>query len=255
MIPIVPTHISLYAKPSISNLSTNHEIPTDLEDQSLTSDRGHGSNTDWQNTKRLGITPSQHLRRHFVALARRIKHWSSPVQRPVKIGVTSLDRKVGKSTIAFNLAAALARIEVDRVLLVESDFGKHFISRRLGSGGSPGLSEIISSAVEPSECILSTPINRLSVLGSGHISEQESVEMPFDRLGPVLEEDFSQFGYLVFDLPVASDLTSCYSLLPHIDGVVIAVEADKIDQKQIARAKNRIAQSGADLVGLIINRA
>lgn len=203
----------------------------------------------------MGVTPSQHLRRHFIALARRIKHWSSPVQRPVKIGVTSIDRGVGKSTIAFNLAAALARIEADRVLLAEADFGKHFISRKLGSGGSPGLSEIISAAVEPSECVLATPINGLSVLGSGHISEQESVEMPFDRLGTILEEDFSQFGYLVFDLPVANDLTSCYSLLPHIDGVMIAVEADKIDRKQIARSKNRIAQSGADLVGLIINRA
>lgn len=237
------------------NLPANPNSSTDIERQLLTSDSVQPVGADWQHAKRLGITPSQHLRRHFVALARRIKHWSAPVQRPVKIGVTSLDRRVGKSTIAFNLAAALARIEADNVLLAEADFGKHFISRRLGSGGAPGLSEIISSAVEPSKCILATPIDGLSVLGSGHISEQESVEMPFDRLGNVLEEGFTQFGYIIFDLPVASDLTSCYSLLPHIDGVALAVEADKIDRKQIARSRNRIANCGADLIGLILNRA
>jgi len=130
-------------------LSTKHETSTSIEDQSLKNGHGQHLGADWQNSKRFGIAPSQHLRRHFVALSRRIKHWSSPVQRPVKIGITSIDRGVGKSTIAFNLAAILARI----------------------------------------------------------------------------------------------------------DGVLIAVEADRIDRKQIARSKNRIAQSGADLVGLIINQA
>ncbi len=214
---------------------------------------GNG-NPDWQRARRLGISPSVHLRRHFVALARRVKHFAAPFARPAKIGVTSLDRRVGKSTIAFNLASALASIESDRVLLAEADFGKHFLSRRLGSGGSPGLSEIIAAAADPSECILSTPIDRLSVLGSGHISEQDSVEMPFDSLGTILDERFNNFGYLVFDLPVANELTSCFSILPHLDGVMLAVEANKIDRKQIARAKTRITNCGVELIGLVINR-
>ena len=212
------------------------------------------SRQDWRIAQRHGISPSTHLRRHFVALARRVKHWAGTCNRPTKIGVTSLDRRVGKSTISFNLASALTRIESDQVLLVEADFGKHFVSRRLGFAGTPGLSEIICSGNEPQNCILPTPIGDLSVLGSGHISEQESVEMPFDLLGPILDNNFDQFGYLIFDLSVASDLTSCYSILPYMDGVIIAVEAGNIDRKQIGRAKNRLANMGVELIGLVINR-
>lgn len=210
--------------------------------------------SDWQGSQRHVLSPSSHLRRHFVALARRVKQWAAPCGRPAKIGVTSLDRKVGKSTISFNLASALTRIESDHVLLVEADFGKHFVSRKLGFAGTPGLSEIIVSGNNPEECILPTPIGDLSVLGSGHISEQESVEMPFDLLGPILDNNFDQFGYLIFDLSVANDLSSCYSILPYLDGVIIAVDAANIDRKQIGRAKTRLASMGVELIGMVINR-
>ena len=218
------------------------------------------SRGEWSEARRLGVSPSIDLRRHFAALARRVKQWSAPTGRPAKIGVTSLDRvrnrnrNVGKSSIAFNLAASLTRIGGDRILLVESDFGKYFISRKLGYAGATGLSEIIVDGVEPSECILSTPINDLSVLGPGHISELDSVEMPFDLLGPILDSNFDQFGYLIFDLPVANDLTSCYSILPYLDGVMLTVEAGKIDRKQIDRAKQRLANMGVELIGLVINQ-
>ncbi len=202
----------------------------------------------------FALAPSAQLRRHFVALARKVKQWSSPCGRPTKIGVTSLDRRVGKSTVAFNLASALTRIENDQVLLVEADFGKHFVSRQLGNAGSPGLSDVITQGIEPTECIFDTPIRDLSILGSGHINEQDSVEMPFDLLGPALDSRFDSFGYLVFDLPVANDLTSCYSILPNVDGVMLVVDAGKIDRKQINRAKQKLAACNAELIGLVINQ-
>ena len=95
----------------------------------------------------------------------------------------------------------------------------------------------------------------LFVLGSGHISEQESVELPFDLLDPILNNNFDEFGYLVFDLPVACDLTSCYSILPSLDGVMIVVDADKIDRKQICRAKQKLTGCDSELIGLVINQA
>lgn len=208
---------------------------------------------DWQDAQRMGITPSIKLRRHFVALARRVCHWSESQSRPVRVGVTSLERRVGKSTIAFNLSTALTRIVGEQVLLVEADFGKHFISRRLGSAGAPGLSEVIGRGADAKECILPVPLGELSVLPSGRVSEQDSVELPFDRLGEVLDQQLGQFEFLVFDLPVANDLTSCFSMLPHLDGVMVAVDAGRIEPKQIHRARKRLADLGVDLMGMVIN--
>ena len=95
----------------------------------------------------------------------------------------------------------------------------------------------------------------LFVLGSGPVSEQESVEMPFDLLAPILSNHFDEFGYMIFDLAVACELTSCYSILPSLDGVMIVVDAGKIDRKQICRAKQKLAACGSELVGLVINQA
>ena len=78
--------------------------------------------------------------------------------------------------------------------------------------------------------------------------------MPFDLLGPILDNNFDQFGYLIFDLSVANDLSSCYSILPYLDGVIIAVDAANIDRKQIGRAKTRLASMGVELIGMVINR-
>jgi capsular exopolysaccharide synthesis family protein len=213
------------------------------------------SGSEWQAASRLGILPSVNLRRHFVALARQVKQWAITRGRPIKVGVTSLERKVGKSTIAFNLAASLSRVERDQVLLVEADFGKHFISRRLGSAGTSGLSDILLGQATASECIQRTPIDRLAVLGSGHINEVESVELPFDTMGTVLDQYCERFGYMIFDLPVASELTSCYSILPSIDGVIVVVEANKIDRRHVIRVKNRLTSCGVDILGMVINRA
>ena len=198
--------------------------------------------------------PSVKLRPHFLALARRVRTWFGAGQRPAKVGITSLDRGAGRSTVAFNLSASLTRIDHDSVLLIESDFGRPFISRRLGVADSAGLSDIIRCEVEPTQCIVDSPIEKFSVLSAGRVSEQDSLELPFEQLENVLKCQFERFGFLVFDLPVANELTSCYSIVPHLDGIIITIGEDRIDRKQIAEAKQRVAACGSELVGVVINR-
>ena len=96
---------------------------------------------------RRGLAPSTSLRRHFIALARQVENWwQSQENRPargLRIGVTSLESGAGRSTVSFNLAASMASLTRDSVLLLESDFGKHYVTRRLGFARSAGLSDVI----------------------------------------------------------------------------------------------------------------
>jgi len=104
---------------------------------------------DRQRAKRMGVAPSSSLRRHFMSLARQVRHWSASkkteiVDRPITIGVTSLNSGAGKSTVSYNLSAAICSIGRTSALLVESDFGSHYITRRLGQARSAGLSEMLT---------------------------------------------------------------------------------------------------------------
>ena len=210
--------------------------------------------------RRKGVAPSTRLRRHFFALARQVRHWaeSRPAHesgRGLAIGVTSLASGNGRSTVSFNLACALTSLLRNPVLLVESDFGKHYISRLLGFGRAPGLGELLLGVAEFDEAVFPTPVTNLSVLGAGRKSDQEALELPFDPLPHLMSEQLNEFGFMVFDLPLANHLTACHSVTPHLDGVVLVIESNQIDQRQISRFRRQLESQGIEIVGVVLNKA
>jgi Mrp family chromosome partitioning ATPase len=212
---------------------------------------------DRQRAKRMGVAPSASLRRHFLALARQSRQWfqNHKASKPTKmIGITSLNYGAGNSTVAYNLAAALTSLERTRVLLVEADFGRHYITRRLGQSRSPGLSELILDFAGVDEVIHETPITDLDVIGCGQKSDQEALELPFDLMPQVMSEKFSEYGYVVFDLPIANHLTACHSISTHLDGLILTVEANQIDHRQINRFRSHMKSLGVEIIGLVINK-
>ena len=76
---------------------------------------------DRQRAKRMGVAPSASLRSHFMSLARQVRRWSETkteiVDRPVTIGITSLNSGAGKSTVSYNLSAAVCSIGRTATLL------------------------------------------------------------------------------------------------------------------------------------------
>ena len=218
------------------------------------------SQRDFKSARRKGVSPSSSLRRHFFALARQVRQWGE--SRPVHesgcgqaIGITSLVSGEGKSTVSFNLACALTSLSRNRVLLVESDFGKHNISRRLGYGRAAGLGEMLLGVAEIDETVFPTPMTDLSVMGAGRISDQDALELPFDMLPRVIGEKLNEFGFLVFDLPLANHLTACHSISPFLDGVVLKVESNQIDQQQIDRFRRQLEGQGVEIIGVVLNKA
>lgn len=211
-----------------------------------------------QRAKRMGIAPSASLRRHFLSLARQTRQWAHQNNcasvRPCSIGITSINSGSGNSTVAYNLAVAMTSIARAKVLLVESDFGRHFITRRLGRGRQLGLSELLTGVVELDEVVTETPIKNLDAMGCGQITEQVSLELPFDELPAVINRNFVGYGYAIFDLPVANNLTACYSLAPALDGIILNVDANQIDHKLISRFRTSMQALNVPIVGMVFNK-
>jgi Mrp family chromosome partitioning ATPase len=53
---------------------------------------------------------------------------------------------------------------------------------------------------------------------------------------------------------MASNLTACYSIAPSLDGIILTVEANHIDQKLITRFRNSMQSLGVPIVGMVINK-
>jgi len=224
----------------------------------MRTDLTNSNHSDRQRAKRMGVAPSSSLRRHFLSLARQTRQWAHSTSlasmRPCNVGVTSVGRGSGSSTVAYNLAVAMTSVARSRVLLVESDFGKHFVTRRLGNARKMGLSELLTGVAELDETICETPILNLDAMGCGQVNEQIALELPFDELPSVINGNFTEYGYAIYDLPVASNLTACYSIVPSLDGIILNVEANQIDQKLISRFRNSMKALSVPIIGMVINK-
>ena len=226
-------------------MSTDNAINSDVRDR--------------QRAKRMGVAPSSSLRRHFLSLARQTKQWAKSNNRMstqpcCSIGVTSMSRGAGNSTVAYNLAVAMTSVARSKVLLVESNFGRHFITRRLGHARQHGLAELLTGMAEMDKVVAETPIRNLDVMGCGQVDEQIALELPFDELPSVMNRNFIDYGFTIFDLPMASQLTACHSIVPSLDGVILTVEANHIDHKLISRFRNSMQSLGVPIVGMVINK-
>jgi len=218
------------------------------------------NNMKRQRNRSRSVVPSNSLKGHFFALARQIRRWadsneSLSVNGSVSIGVTSLERGVGSSTVSFNLACALASLCRSRTLLVESDFGHSYVSRRLGHAKAAGLSELLAGEATEHETVFATPITDVSVLGCGQKVGHEALELPFEGLETLLNETLAEYAHSVFDLPLASDVTACHSIVPYLDGVILTADSNYIDQRRVARFKRQVEGYGVPVLGIVLNKS
>ncbi len=239
----------------------SHTISNSTDSQSPRQPRNpnRGSAQRARDARRLGIQPSNQLRSHFLALARRVRTWEMhrddlTAVRPVSIGVTSLEGGAGRSTVAFNLAHALAGLDEESSLLIETEGGRHSISRRVARS-KPGLVQWLGDNVDPRECLVELPVDGVQIMGPGSSDPDEILGLPFQGLAARVQDQLDEFTHVVWDLPVAEDLTACFSICPELDGVMLVVPADDIDPKAVQRFQRRLADCETDLIGLVINQA
>ena len=200
----------------------------------------------------LKLKPSERLKLHFLALARQLVDWNQHESGRQAIGVAGCTPKVGASTVAFNLAASLAKICAGEVLLIETDFGNPLVSKQRGKQVS-GFSDILSLQSSPEQCILTTSIDGLSVLGCGAVGVAEAMSLSFESLSNFNNELREKFDFVIYDLPTASDMTPCFTIANQLDGTVLVCAADQVDQEKIRRIKKRLSYTS--IVGLVLNRA
>ncbi len=131
--------------------------------------------------------------------------------------ITSSISGEGKSFLAVNLAAALARVD-KKVLVMECDLRKPAVCKKLGVSPGKGLTDYLIGAAGFEEILRPVEkIQNISLISSGPIPPNP-VELLMNRkFSPLMEKLKTQFHYIVIDAPPVAILT---------DAKVLAMEAD-----------------------------
>lgn len=170
------------------------------------------------------------------------------------IGFTSFAPGEGKTTISLQTAISFAQLG-KRVLLVDADLRKSVLVGQLRLKTKvEGLSHYLSGLANVSELIQETDIPGLYIMFAG-VRVPNSTELlgseNFARLIPALKD---VFDYVVVDTAPIGQIIDCALMAPHLDGVVMVIDASHNSYKLERRVKNQIEKSGGKVLGAVLNQ-
>lgn len=169
--------------------------------------------------------------------------------------VTSAEEGEGKSTVAVNLAFALAAVG-RKVVLLEADMRRPTAAAQLGvSPRAQGLSDLLVSSARIDDYLVSAPGEaEVKVLPSGRTPPNSADLLSAGRMSEVVGEMREAGDILIVDspplLPVAD--TRVLMRMPEIDGVIVVSRAGVSQRDRVKAARRILEHSGRRIFGLVV---
>jgi receptor protein-tyrosine kinase len=194
------------------------------------------------------------IKRPIIHNARRTA--TSAIRNGNLIMVTSALPGEGKTFTAINLALSVA-MELDTtVLLVDGDVAHPELPRVLGTPGSPGLLELLTTnELDVSDAIVRTNVDNLSVLPAGAHHRRATELLASEQMAIVLHELATRYPdrIVIFDSPPLLPTTEARALALHMGQIVMVVAADSTRQHAVNLALATI--ENCDIVLMMLNKA
>ena len=170
------------------------------------------------------------------------------------IQVTSPLPGDGKSTLASNLAVAIAQTE-KRVLLIDADFRKPTIHSLFGREKytAVGLAELVRGEADLTDEDVSTDIRNLFVLSCGDRPENPSELLTGPNFVATLEMLRARFDYVILDTPPILVVTDPIAIAARVDAVLMVLRLRRGSRAAACRAREMLKEIDANLIGVVVN--
>jgi len=172
---------------------------------------------------------------------------------PRIIVVTSPKQSDGKSTIAANLAAAIA-IGGQPVTLIDGDLRRPTVADSLGLVDGAGLTDVLVRRVTAAQVMQDHPdVPGLRVLASGAIPPNPSELLGSQTMRTLIAE-LAQDAMVIIDAPPLLAVTDAAVLSRSADGAIVVISHGGTLDSELAASLNHIAQVHGRTLGIVFNR-
>lgn len=170
-----------------------------------------------------------------------------------KILVTSSISGEGKSTVAINLAIALA-FSGNRVLLIDCDLRKPSLQKYLQIGSNiPGLTSALTGVSHIRECIFHLVEMNIDIVTAGAIPPNPAELLGSNKMSEILDAITPYYDYILFDTPPVSVVTDAAVLANLADGYVLVIKHHFTKIEQVQLAKKNLDHVNACPIGAVLN--
>ena len=204
-----------------------------------------------------------------------------PAERVQSLLVTSCAAQEGKTTVAWNLAEAMAMSAAGRVLLIEADLRRPTLAGVHGLHPEPGLSTVLSdqsdlgSALQhvelgpfgnelvpagftngdgPAGLNGHEPTHSFDVLVAGPPPPNPSELIESDTMKQLLEGAIASYDTVLIDSGPALLVPEAIALVSDVSGVLVVSHVGGTTRDELIQLREQLNLLGAPVVGVVANR-
>jgi capsular exopolysaccharide synthesis family protein len=176
----------------------------------------------------------------------------SNIDTPLKsVTVTSTIAGDGKSTVAINLALAMAETD-RRVLLIDADLRAPSIAAATGTIGTVGLTTVLVGKASIDDAIQPwTPL--LDILTSGELPSMSGRILASHKMRDLVAQLEDRYDFVVIDSPPLLPTADALAISHLTDGAIIVAAFKKTRRSELTRVISDLTNANATIIGVVLN--
>jgi len=167
--------------------------------------------------------------------------------------ITSATSREGKTVTAVNIAATLAQLGGD-TLLIDADLRRARCHRVLAMENHTGLTEVLTGSRGLHEVIRPTEIDNLYFLGAGSVPPNPTELLGSSKMAESLRRLRDHCEYIVIDSSPVLPVSDSLLLAKLVDGIIVVANGAATPRQQVRNACARLQYARGKILGIVLNR-
>ena len=167
---------------------------------------------------------------------------------------TGIAHGSGTTTTAISFAKSLAMYNKVKVLLIDANLRTPNLQNVFGIKNNSGLADLLSGKNSKAFKIMQMGQGYLCVLANGENRFEPASLFESQQFDKLLKKMRNLFDFIVIDAAPLATFPEFRILTEKVDGVILVIQSGKTRRQVALRAKQDLEESGAKVLGVVLNR-
>jgi capsular exopolysaccharide synthesis family protein len=168
------------------------------------------------------------------------------------VQITSPNKRDGKTTVAANLAVAIAQ-SGRRTLLIDADLQSPRLHEVFALDGPAGLAAALAGDAQWTDVVRKSSVNGLDVLTCGSLPSNPSELLSSPRFRTLLDDVRQRYDHVLMDTAALLESSDPRVVAHRVDGVLLTIRINRRGRLEAERTLQVMGPLASKLIGVVVN--